>query len=113
MQFPKSDSEENIIKIEGPLDVVDKIVAAMLNIVHDRESRVTDSIEVPIENHRSLIGHNGQIKRDIEQTFNIMLEIPRQGSGLTTIKVNGLPPNVEKTKAHIMDLIATKKSKTS
>lgn len=113
VQFPKSDSEENIIKIEGPLDVVDKIVAAMLNIVHDRESRVTDSIEVPIENHRSLIGHNGQIKRDIEQTFNIMLEIPRQGSGLTTIKVNGLPPNVEKTKAHIMDLIATKKSKTS
>ncbi|RKF60780.1 Vigilin 1 [Erysiphe neolycopersici] len=113
VQFPKSDSEENIIKIEGHLDVVDKIIVAMQTIVHDRESRVTDSIEVPIENHRSLIGHNGQIKRDLEQTFNITLEIPRQGSDLTTIKINGLPPNVEKVKAHITDLIAMRKSKSS
>ncbi|POS87182.1 hypothetical protein EPUL_002189 [Erysiphe pulchra] len=113
VQFPKSDSEENIIKIEGHLEVVDKIIAAMQTIVQDRESRVIDSIEVPIENHRSLIGHNGQIKRDLEQTFNVTLEIPRQGSGLTTIKINGLPPNVEKAKAHILDLISPRKSKSS
>ncbi|KAI6249435.1 hypothetical protein HI914_02785 [Erysiphe necator] len=112
VQFPKSDSDENIIKVEGPSEVVDKIIAAMQNIVLDRESRITESVEVPIENHRSLIGHNGQIKRDLEQTFNVSLEIPRQGSGLSIIKICGLPPNVEKAKARITELITARKNKS-
>lgn len=84
----------------------------MQNIVLDRESRITESVEVPIENHRSLIGHNGQIKRDLEQTFNVSLEIPRQGSGLSIIKICGLPPNVEKAKARITELITARKNKS-
>ncbi|TQS35424.1 hypothetical protein Golomagni_04155 [Golovinomyces magnicellulatus] len=112
VQFPRTETKENLIKVEGDADMVDKIITAMRKIVQDRESRICDFLDVPIEKHRSLIGRNGEIRKNLETTFNVSIEVPRQGSCLTEVKINGLPSNVEKAKAHIRDLVSEREGET-
>lgn len=112
MQFPKSESDGNIIKIEGNKDVVEKIIAAMNEIVAQRESQVVETIEVPTDKHRSLIGRGGETKKALESKLNVAIDIPRQGDGRTGVKISGLPTDVEKAKAHILDLIKDAEGET-
>lgn len=84
---------------------MDKIIAAMEKIVAERESQVTESIEVPTDKHRSLIGRGGETKKDLEAKLAVSIDIPRQGSEQTDIKITGMPAAVEKAKAHILDLV--------
>lgn len=104
VQFPKSDSDGNTIKIEGNKDVVDKIIAQMQEIVAERESQVTQTIDVPTEKHRNLIGRGGETKRNLESKFKVSIDIPKQGSGQTGIKLTGRPEDVEKAQTHILEL---------
>jgi polyribonucleotide nucleotidyltransferase len=104
VQFPKQDADGSGIKIEGRRDVVDKIAASIEAFVGERESQVTETLDVPVEKHRTLIGRGGETKRQLESQFNVSLDIPRQGSGLTGVKLIGLPANVEKAKEHISSL---------
>ncbi|KAI0155188.1 putative RNA binding effector protein Scp160 [Xylariaceae sp. FL1272] len=101
IQLPKSDVNENGIKIEGRQEVVNKIVAAIEALVSERESQVTEVLDVPIEKHRSLIGRGGEAKRQLESQFKVSIDIPRQGSGSTAVKIVGLPADVENAKQHI------------
>ncbi|KAI1822073.1 putative RNA binding effector protein Scp160 [Xylaria intraflava] len=105
VQFPKQDADGNDIKIEGRRDVVDKIVASIEAFVSERENQVTETLDVPIEKHRTLIGRGGAAKRQLESQFNVSIDIPRQGSGSTSVKLVGLPADVEKAKEHILSLI--------
>jgi rRNA processing protein Krr1/Pno1 len=105
VQFPKAEQDGNTIKIEGKADVVDKIIAAMQKIVTERESQTTEIIDVPTDKHRSLIGRGGETKKDLETKFAVSIDIPRQGSEQTGIKLTGLPAAVEKAKSHILDLV--------
>ncbi|KAI0201545.1 putative RNA binding effector protein Scp160 [Astrocystis sublimbata] len=104
VQFPRQDADGNGIRIEGLRDVVDKIVASIEAFVSQRESQVTETLDVPTEKHRTLIGRGGEAKRQLESQFNVSIDIPRQGSGLTGVKIVGLPADVEKAKEHISDL---------
>ncbi|RKF81647.1 Vigilin 1 [Golovinomyces cichoracearum] len=112
VQFPRTETKDNLIKVEGDADMVDKIITAMRKIVQDRESQICGLLEVPIEKHRSLIGRNGEIRKNLENTFNVSIEVPRQGSCLKEVKINGLPSNVEKAKAHISDLVSEREGET-
>lgn len=103
VQFPKAESDGNTIKLEGHKDVVEKIMAAMEKIIATRDNQITETIDVPAEKHRSLIGRGGDIKKDLESQFSVSLDIPRQGQG-TMIKVTGLAANVEQAKARIVEL---------
>lgn len=94
-----------MIKVEGNKDVVEKIIAAMLEIVAQRDSQVAETIEVPTDKHRSLIGRGGETKKALESKLNVAIDIPRQGDGRTGVKISGLPADVEKAKAHILDLV--------
>ncbi|KAI2633455.1 putative RNA binding effector protein Scp160 [Xylaria nigripes] len=105
VQFPKQDADGNEIKIEGRRDVVDKIVASIEAFVSERESQVAETFDVPVEKHRTLIGRGGAAKRQLESQFNVAIDIPRQGSGLTGVKLVGLPADVEKAKEHISVLV--------
>lgn len=102
VQFPRAGTDSNAIKIEGNKAVVDKIIAAMNEIVAQRDSQVTENLPVPISQHRSLIGRGGDVKRDLESKFNVSIDIPRQGSGLTDVKITGQPKDVESAKDHIL-----------
>ncbi|KAH8816113.1 putative RNA binding effector protein Scp160 [Xylogone sp. PMI_703] len=104
VQFPKADSDGNTIKIEGNRDVVDKIIAQMQDIIAERESQVTETIDVPTDKHRNLIGRGGDTKRNLESQFKVSIDIPKQGSGQTNIKITGRPENVEKAQAHILEV---------
>ncbi|KAI0894562.1 putative RNA binding effector protein Scp160 [Annulohypoxylon nitens] len=112
IQFPKQDADGNAIKIEGRQDVVDKIIDSIKALVLERESQVTESMEVPVEKHRSLIGRGGETKRQLESQFNVSIDIPRQGSGLTGVKLVGQPADVEKAKDHISSLIKEQQGET-
>ncbi|KAI0379031.1 hypothetical protein F5Y04DRAFT_272295 [Hypomontagnella monticulosa] len=112
IQFPKQDADGNAIKIEGRQDVVDKIIANIKAIISERESQIAETVEVPIEKHRSLIGRGGETKRQLESSFNVSIDIPRQGSGLTGVKLVGQPTDVEKAKDHITSLVKEQHAET-
>ncbi|KAI9048789.1 hypothetical protein LZ554_007620 [Drepanopeziza brunnea f. sp. 'monogermtubi'] len=112
VQFPKAEQDGNLIKVEGNADVVDKIIAAMQKIVAEREAQTTESFEVPTEKHRSLIGRGGETKRELESKFKVSIDIPRQGSGQSAIKVTGLPKDVEAAIPHIQTLVKDQEGET-
>ncbi|KAF6835954.1 RNA binding effector protein Scp160 (KH domain-containing protein) [Colletotrichum musicola] len=112
IQFPKQDADANTIKIEGRTDVVNKIVARIQEIVAEKESQVTEVLDVPTEKHRSLIGRGGETKRQLESKLSVSIDIPRQGDGKTGVKITGLPANVEKAKEHIGSLVKEQEGET-
>ena len=69
-------------------------------------------MDVPIDNHRSLIGRGGDIKRQMETKFSVSIDVPRQGDGKTGVKVTGRPENVTKAKEHILSLVQSQKGET-
>ena len=85
--------------------MVDKIIAQIEAMVAERESQVTDSVEVPTEKHRTLVGRGGETKRNLEAQFNVSIDVPRQGSTHTAVRIVGQAADVEKAKAHIANLV--------
>lgn len=67
---------------------------------------------MPVEKHRTLIGRGGETKRQLESQLNVSIDIPRQGSGSTTVKLVGLPADVEKAKEHIASLAKESQGET-
>ncbi|RDW75229.1 hypothetical protein BP6252_06371 [Coleophoma cylindrospora] len=112
VQFPKAENDGNSIKIEGSADVVEKIIAAMQAITAQKDSQTSESIDVATDKHRSLIGRGGETKKNLEAKFNVSIDIPRQGSGQTGIKIVGQPADVEKAKTHILDLVKDQEGET-
>jgi polyribonucleotide nucleotidyltransferase len=112
VQFPKADADGNLIKVEGKSEIVDKIIAAMQKIVAERESQTTETIDVATDKHRSLIGRGGETKKELESKFRVSIDIPRQGSGQTSIKITGLPADVKQAKTHILDLVKDQEGET-
>lgn len=101
-----------MIKIEGKKDVVDNIIATIQQIIAERDSQTTETIEIPTDKHRSLIGRGGETKKELESKFNVSIDIPRQGSGQSGVKIAGLPANVDKAKAHIIGLVKEQEGET-
>ena len=112
IQFPKQEADGNTIKVEGRTDVVQKIIKRIQDIVSERDSQVTEIVEVPIENHRSLIGRGGDTKRQMETKFSVSIDVPRQGDGKTGVKVTGRPENVILAKEHIAGVIKQQQGET-
>ncbi|POR33845.1 Vigilin 1 [Tolypocladium paradoxum] len=112
IQFPKQDADGNTIKVEGRTEVVQKIIKRIQDIVAERESQVTEVVDVPIEHHRSLIGRGGDAKRQMESQFTVSIDVPRQGDGKTGVKVTGRPENVTKAKEHIAGIIKQQQGET-
>jgi rRNA processing protein Krr1/Pno1 len=67
---------------------------------------------VPIDNHRSLIGRGGDVKRQLEAKFTVSIDVPRQGDGKTGVKLTGRPENVAEAKEHILSLVQSQKGET-
>ena len=91
---------------------MNKIVERIQEIVGERESQVTEIVDVPIENHRSLIGRGGDTKRQLESKFTVSIDVPRQGDGKTGVKLTGRPENVAKAKEHIQGLVQQQQGET-
>ncbi|CAI4219941.1 unnamed protein product [Parascedosporium putredinis] len=92
IQFPKQDADGDGIKVEGRTEVVDKIIAAIQEKVREWDSQVAETIDVPTEKHRSLIGRGGENK--------------------TGIKLRGKPENIAAAKEHIQTLLKEQEGET-
>lgn len=112
VRFPNHDSEAKVVRVEGEASVVDKIVASLQELLKDLETRVTGTLEVAPEFHRKLIGREGNVRRELESKFKVNIDIPKQGSGSSTVKVAGSPEAVEAAKAHIQEMLKKDEGET-
>ncbi|KAK4693999.1 hypothetical protein P7C71_g3502, partial [Lecanoromycetidae sp. Uapishka_2] len=115
VRFPRQDSEEDTVRVEGQKVIVDKIVAAIQAFAGLRDSQTTQTIEVAPEKHRILIGRGGEARRTLESQFKIGLDIPKlsqTGAERSQVKVSGQPEDVEKAKAHILELVKDQEGQT-
>ena len=112
VRFPDRSSESSTITIEGPKELVDKIYDSISSFVKQKENQVSDSIDVPTEKHRQLIGRGGEVRRGIEEQFKVSIDIPKQGSGRTAVKLTGTTTDVAKAKEHIAGLIKEQAGET-
>ncbi|PIB02509.1 Vigilin 1 [Cercospora beticola] len=115
IRVPKNDSEGNEVRVEGQKAVVDKICAAIEAMVAEQESQTTEILEVKPEKHRLLIGRGGETRRQLEQQFNVSINVPRQsetGPQRSQVRVTGQPNEVEKAKAHILEITKDQQGET-
>ncbi|RPB20922.1 hypothetical protein L211DRAFT_791386 [Terfezia boudieri ATCC MYA-4762] len=106
VKFPNTDSQDDVIKIEGHKSVVEKIITSINQIVEGKKNQVQVVVDVPQDKHARLIGRGGSIRQDLEAQFKVTIDIPRQNSAPSAIGVTltGPPEAVEKAKAHIIEL---------
>ncbi|KAJ5329746.1 K Homology domain type 1 [Penicillium brevicompactum] len=112
VRFPKPDSTESTIRLEGNGKIVDSIIAAIEEFVKERQDQVTEIIDVPTAHHRLLIGRGGDTRRSIESKFNVTLDIPKLGSGRTDVKLKGPTTAVESAKEHVKSLLKEQHAET-
>jgi len=84
----------------------------MQAIIAERETQIVETIDVPTEKHRSLIGRQGETRKELERKFNVSIEIPRQGDGKTGVTISGQPKDVAKAKEHIQGLVKGEEGET-
>ncbi|KAI7246062.1 hypothetical protein KC335_g19599, partial [Hortaea werneckii] len=107
VRFPKTDAEGNTIRVEGQKAVVDNICAAIEALVRQQESQTTEIADISADKHPRLIGRGGETRRQLEQQFGVQINVPRQneeGAARTQVKISGQPGDVEKAKAHILEM---------
>jgi rRNA processing protein Krr1/Pno1 len=112
VKFPLKGSESESIRIEGTESLVAGIVAGIESFVSQRENQVVDTIEVPVDKHRKLIGRGGEIRRNLEEQFGVSVDVPKNGSGRTAVKLSGAGENVSKAKAHISEMVKEPEGET-
>lgn len=112
VRFPKPDSTESTIRLEGNGKIVDNIITAIEEFVKERQDQVTEILDVPTAQHRLLIGRGGESRRDIESKFNVTLDIPKLGSGRTDVKLKGPSNAVKSAKEHVKSMLKEQHAET-
>lgn len=115
VRFPRAESDESTIRVEGPKSVVEKIVAALKAQASSLENQTTETMEISPDKHRLLIGRGGETRRSLESQLGIQLDIPKQtttGAARSQVKITGEPAAVEKAKEHILELVKGQEGET-
>ncbi len=115
VRFPRQETDENTVRVEGNKAIVDKIVASIEAFVSQRENQTVEVMEIAPEKHRLLIGRGGETRRNLESQFHVNIDIPKQstqGHARSVVKIAGQPTDVEKAKAHILTLIKDQDGET-
>ena len=75
---------------------------AVLELINVSEAdQVKSPIEIPWQLHRVFVGYRGVHQRELEQKFNIQLQVPDRESGSDEIMVIGDKANVEQAVKYI------------
>lgn len=112
VRFPRQGEESDGLTVKGSPDVVEKILASIQAFVDEKESQISDTIDVPVNQHRELIGANGSTRKKLEEEYGVVLNVPRQGSGQTAVKITGHPERVAKAKEHISRITSKAQGET-
>ncbi|KAK3673891.1 hypothetical protein LTR78_006093 [Recurvomyces mirabilis] len=111
IRFPKTEAEGNNIRVEGQRAIVEQICSAIEALVKQQESQKNDTLDVPTDKHRVLIGKGGEARRQLEQKFKVQINIPRQGES-GPVRIAGQPEDVEQAKAHILEITKDQEGET-
>lgn len=98
IDVPSIDSKSDQVVCQGDKAIVDKVVAQIKAIIAEKEASVTETIDLAKEKHRLIIGPGGSIRRELEDAHSVSIEIPKSNSELTSVKISGLPENVQAAK---------------
>jgi polyribonucleotide nucleotidyltransferase len=107
VRFPKTDAEGSSIRVEGQKSVVDKICAAIESRAAEQESQKIEVLDIKPEKHRLLIGRGGETRRNLEQQFNVQINVPRQsetGPQRSQVRISGQPEDVSKAKEKVLEI---------
>lgn len=112
VKFPARGETSNTITVKGSQDVVDKIIKQIEDLVNEKDNQVNETVDVPIKLHRNLIGAQGANRKELEAKFGVGMNVPRQNSNETGVKLTGPPENVQKAKEHLLAMTETQKGET-
>jgi len=115
VRFPRQESDENSVRVEGNKAIVDKIVASIEAFVNQRENQTIEVVEVAPEKHRLLIGRGGETRRNLESQFHVNIDVPKQstqGTARSGVKIAGQPADVERAKNRILTLVRDQEGET-
>lgn len=93
---------ESAITITGPQEKCDAAYAALMALVP-----ITDTVQVPIEFHRNIIGRKGETVRNMMNVFGVNILVPPSSEDNDLITVSGPPANVEKAKEGLLEKVAS------
>jgi rRNA processing protein Krr1/Pno1 len=96
----------------GTQEIVDKIIKQIQDTIDAKENQVSETIDVPVKLHRNLIGAGGAARRQFEEKFGVLMNVPRQNSGETGVILTGLPDKVAKAKEHITAMTDSQKGES-
>ncbi|CCH43932.1 hypothetical protein BN7_3487 [Wickerhamomyces ciferrii] len=106
LQIPDQGSSDKKISSTGSKKIVESIIEQVKALVAEKERSIVETLSVPKDKHRVIIGQGGSVRRSLETEFNVNVNIPNSQSDSTDVKITGLPENVEKVKAKINELTA-------
>jgi len=92
---------ESAITITGPQEKCDAAYAALMALVP-----ITDTVQVPFEFHRNIIGRKGETVRNMMNNYGVNIMVPPSGDQNDMITVTGPPANVEKAKEGLLAKVA-------
>ena len=104
LSIPNEGSGSDEVVSQGDKTIVDKIISAIEKIVKEKESSITEDVDLPKDKHRLIIGPSGSIRHSLQSEFNVVIEIPRPNDESTIVKVSGLPERVSAAKDKIEEL---------
>jgi len=93
---------DSAITITGPQEKCDAAYAALMALVP-----ITDTVQVPFEFHRNIIGRKGETVRNMMNVYGVNIMVPPSGDQNDLITVTGPPANVEKAKEGLLEKVAS------
>ncbi|KAH3900601.1 Scp160p SCDLUD_003593 [Saccharomycodes ludwigii] len=101
INVPNSTSEDSEVKIQGPKNVVNKIVKEIKKIMEDVNNSTTKTLDIPHERYGALIGPGAITRTELENTFNVVIKVPRRDDTDSKVTIFGLPKNIEECEKKI------------
>ncbi|KAK6455569.1 vigilin [Scheffersomyces xylosifermentans] len=104
LSIPNEGSGSDEVTSQGDKSIVDKVIEQVNKIVANKVASISEDFELAKEKHRLIVGPSGSIRHSLQEEFGASIDIPRPSDASTTIKLSGLPENVEALKAKIIEL---------
>ncbi|KAJ1913475.1 hypothetical protein H4219_005200 [Mycoemilia scoparia] len=130
VQFPRqgvtTGPEADIVSIRGDRNVVKKLQAKIEALVAERERMITVTINVPVDQHRYIIGRGGQNLQNLQKAHSVEIHFTSssrehsaklggaesQSSDPTSVTITGFPENCESAKNAMLVLVKDQKAVT-
>ena len=97
----KVGKKSNIVILTGPADECEAVKQALVALIP-----VEETVDVPFDYHRFIIGQKGKDVRDLMEKFDVSISIPPSHEKKDTIKITGCKENALKCKQALLDKVS-------